>query len=86
MRHASISEVLGRCLHNSYVLARRAVEPSLIPSKEQKDKNFHLAFPLGLESGNIASQAKTFMNKKRNKTLEKLHNTTNPPVKLRKEV
>ena len=43
--YASISEVLGRCLHNSYVLARRAVEPSLIPSKEQKDKNFHLAFP-----------------------------------------
>ena len=83
MRHASISEVLGRCLHNSYVLSRRA---GVFDSKEQKDKNFHLAFPLGLESGNIASQAKTFMNKKRNKTLEKLHNTTNPPVKLRKEV
>ena len=40
--YASISEVLGRCLHNSYVLARRA---GVFDSKEQKDKNFYLAFP-----------------------------------------
>ena len=80
--YASISEVLGRCLHNSYVLARRA---SVFDSKEQKDKNFYLAFP-NLEI--LQVKLKLLWIRKGIKHLEKLHNTTktNPPVKLRKEV
>ena len=62
------------------------VEPaSLIPSKEQKDKNFYLAFP-NLEI--LQVKLKLLWIRKEIKHLEKLHNTTktNPPVKLRKEV